>query len=188
MTEPALGLQLLYHLQHDTVGRRRLAHRIGRTEMVVRKALDELRVAGLIHVDRNGLRWTPLASTRYGDLMRSVRSVGSLALNLWGESVETSIAHLGITPRKQAWALRDAALAQGASGLVLLTFVSGLWRFAHNAEPLEEKNPSDAMALRCKLSEPKIGDALILVRAAIPTAAGQGLWTAIAHALDVQEI
>ena len=188
MTEPALGLQLLYRLQHETVGRRRLAHRVGRTEMVVRKALDELRAAHLIQVERDGLRWTQRALNQYGDLMKSVRSVRSLLLDLWGVPVETLIAHLGVTPRKPAWALRDDVLAQGAEGLVLLTFESGLWRFSHNDEPLVEKNPADARALGEHLVGPQEGDALLLVRAPAMASAEHSLWTAIADTLDVQTI
>lgn len=181
MSDPAVWFSLLFHLGARRMGRRRLAEAAGMTEMVVRQAIDELRLSGLVRAERTGLFLTDAARTRYGALLASVRAITPLSLDLLGSTTGFLAGHLAFTPAEPAWALRDVALARGASGLILLIYAEGAWCFAHNREPFGEKNPHDAAVLRQQIAGPEENDALAAVCAPSMHEAHRALWALMAE-------
>ena len=190
MTNQPLALQLLHLLSTQSMGRRRLAEASGLTEMVVRQALDELRKLGLVRAERTGFRLTEVALAQYSSLFEGVRSVVPLSMRLFGEPNTFLAGHLTRTPSEPAWALRDIALSRGATGLIILSYSDREWRFAHDGEPLKERNPADAETTDHIFPNPLEEDCLIAITAPCTGRAGLSLWAVIATVLksDLVEI
>jgi len=183
LTQPATTLQLVYYVEREGLGRRRLAERTGWSEMTVRLELERLRNEGLLELPRAGPRLTPLGRRRFGLSLRRILDVRPLELT----SLRVDAACLGGRMREgetpNAWIARDAAVRAGASGLILLGFGEDGWTFSHDGEPVDRKNPGDAERLRASFEGAKPGDVLLLSFGPTAEAAGHGLWALLADLL-----
>ena len=180
MRDPIVALRLAYLIQAERLGRRRLAERIGLGEMQVRLELDELRNRGLIRWDRTGCALTEQGLRTFSSVLSLVRDVQSLDLH--GLKLDRAnlaahlVAHASVPA---AWQLRDEAIREGATGLILLIQQNGEWTFAHNQEPLRIQSPKDSDQLDRVFSEANPCDLALVVAGADGTTCAQGLWRAI---------
>lgn len=183
MRESGTTLQLLHEIRRRPSGRRRLAEATGRSEMAVRLELDRLRGRGLIELRREGPRITEAGRRGFEQLFRSVHDVQSIELSALQLDEVGVGAHILLAIEAPAWVLRDLAVRQGASGLVLLRREGGTWRFAHDGEPVGLRNPRDDGRIEKAFSGASSGDALILSFGPDRRSAGCGLWAVLAEIL-----
>lgn len=177
MTDSGTTLQLIYEIERNRFGRRRLAESTGRTEMSVRLDLERLRDEGLIEVRRTGTKLTAAGRRRFSSLFRNVldvRTLGVTTLAVDGTCVAAQVRTTGMPP---AWVARDIAVRGGATGLVLLRFLEDRWAFTHDGEPIRDKNPADAAAIDEAFASPEAGDLLLLSFGPASGSAAGGLWT-----------
>jgi len=178
------ALQIAFMLRDERLGRRKLAERSGLGEMVVRLEVERLRDQGLIQLDRAGCRLTPKGIRRFGPLLNPVRRVipvDLIELRMDGVHLAAHlIAHrAGFLDGPSAWTLRDAAIREGATGLISLSWSGTDWTFAHNAEPVRTLNPKDAERLAETFPEPGPEDSLLVAAASDPVSCSSGLWAVI---------
>ena len=184
MVPSTLALQLAHCIREDHLGRRRLASRVGLSEMTVRIELDRMRDAGWITMNRTGVGLTKHGERTFEPLLEPIRSVQPLDMLSLRTGPLTWSAHIRSRPVPSAWSLRDEAIRKGASGCVLLIFQSGEWAFTHNAEPVRMHNPGDANRIEHQVADPFQGDLLVLVSAETDGIASAALWSVI-RALEV---
>lgn len=183
MTHTATTLQLVYYVEREGLGRRRLAERTGWSEMTVRLELERLRNEGLLELSRAGPRLTALGRRRFGPSFRRIRDVRSLDLTSLRVDAACLCGHVREGETPNAWIARDAAIRAGASGLILLGFGEDGWTFAHDGEPVDGQNPGDAERLRTAFEGAETGDVLLLSFGPTAAAAGRGLWVLLADLL-----
>ncbi len=183
MKESATTLQLVHEIGLRAVGRRRLADATGLSEMTVRLELERLRNQGAVELRRDGPRLTQSGSRRFASLFRFLRDVRSLDLRSLRVDAVGLAAWLAPIPFMSAWSVRDVAVRGGATGLILLRQESGDWRFAHNGEPVRDRNAPDVAAIDAAFPDAASGDLLILAFGADRLAAGRGLWSVLAELL-----
>ena len=182
MEESAAALQLAYHISHARLGRRRLALRTGLTEMTVRIELERLRGRRLVRLQRSGVELTPAGRRRFAGFLESIRSVAEVALTSLRVDDAGLAAHLTTGSTGPVWALRDEAVREGATGLLLLRFSPDGWCFAHNDEPIGLHNPQDATTIAAAFPDPRKGDLLLIAFGPDLKRAGLGLWRAVSAA------
>lgn len=182
--DPAAGLQLVYHIgkaraAKKHIGRRRLASISELTEMSVRLELQRLRDAGWVTVDRSGIELTESGQRRFSSVLDRIREVREI--DLTSLRIDTCmLAGLVAAPTSDsAWTLRDHAVREGATGLLLLEYEASGWCFTHNHEPIVVHNPEDAETVRAAFPEAGQQDRLILASAPDRRRAGLGLWHVI---------
>jgi len=184
VTESITALQLAYHIRRERIGRRRLADRTGLSEMAVRTALEQLRDRKLVSLERSGVMLTSAGRRHFLPSLEPIRSVfpiGLTTLRLDHVSIGADLARQDTGP---AWTLRDRAIQEGATGLLLLRFGNREWVFAHDGEPVRRRNPDDAATIEAALSDPRDGDRLMIVSAPDRRRAGLGLWRALSGVLE----
>lgn len=182
--DPAAGLQLVYHIgrahadkQH--IGRRRLAAVSGLTEMLVRLELQRLREAGWVIVDRSGIELTESGYGRFASALDRIREVCDIDLTSLRLDVCTMAGHVSALTGDPGWTLRDLAIREGATGLLLIQYKNGSWRFTHNQELIALHNSSDEAVIQATFPNPVEQDQLILASAPDRRRAGLGLWHVI---------
>jgi hypothetical protein len=179
MEESVTALQLAYHIMHARLGRRRLGLRTGLTEMTVRIELERLRDRGLVRLQRSGVVLTPAGRRCFAKFLESIRSVTEIELTSLRVDDLGLAAHLATRDTTPVWALRDAAIREGATGLLLLRFGPDGWRFAHNDEPIRLRNSQDSATLDAAFPDPREEDLLLIASGPDLKRAGLGLWRAI---------
>ncbi len=175
----AAVLQLAYHISHARLGRRRLALQTGLTEMTVRIELERLRDRRLVRLQRSGVELTPAGRRRFARFLKPIRSVAEVKLTSLRVDDVGLAAHLAPGDTGPVWTLRDEAVREGASGLLLLRFGPKGWSFAHNDEPIHLHNKRDAATIDETFAEPREGDLLLIASGPELKRAGLGLWRAI---------
>jgi hypothetical protein len=179
--DSVVALQLVFHVGQARLGRRRLAIRTGLSEMTVRLELERLRELGFVRLRRSGAEFTRAGREHFAPLFDRVRAILELELTSLRLDAVTLAAHLEAPERSPVWTIRDRAIREGATGLILLRFGPGPegWSFTHNDEPIEAQNPRDAAAIVAALPAPCVGDRLLIVSGPDRRRAGLGLWRVI---------
>lgn len=177
MERSAAALQLAYYIRDSRLGRRRLATQTGLTEMTVRIELERMRDRKLVKLERVGAELTSAGRRHYADLLERVVLVAPIELTRSLRLGDVALAaRLTSGKSNPVWALRDAAVRGGASGLLLLRFGAGGWLFAHDGEPVRLRNPEDADRIDAAFPHPDAGDLLPIVFGPNLKQAGLALW------------
>lgn len=182
--DPAVRLQLVYHVGRahaakGHLGRRRLATVSGLSEMSVRLELQRLRDAGWATLARSGVELTKSGRRRFASVLDRICAVHEVDLTSLRLDA-CALAGLVAGPvREPAWTLRDRAIREGATGLLLFQHEANGWCFAHNHELIETHNPTDAVTIRDAFPKAGQRDRLILASAPDRRRAGLGLWHVI---------
>ena len=184
MKESVVALQIAHHARFARLGRRRLAERTGLTEMVVRIELERLRERGLVELSRAGVSLTAAGRRRFRSLLDPIRAVASVELASLRVDRVALAAHVARREVKPAWTLRDYAIREGASGLLLLHCGADGWAFVHDDEPVRTRNPEDAEVLESSFPDPSPGDLLLVASAPDLRHASLGLWCVVLSVLD----
>jgi DNA-binding transcriptional ArsR family regulator len=179
MEESVAALQLAYHISLARLGRRRLGLRTGLTEMTVRIQLERLRDRGLVRLQRSGVELTTAGRRRFGKFLEPIRSIAEVELTSLRVDDVSLAAHLATGDTGPVWALRDEAVREGATGLLLLRFDPDGWRFAHNDEPIRLHNPQDTTTMATIFPDPHPEDLLLIASGPDLRSAGLGLWRAL---------
>jgi len=162
------------------MGRRRLAQATGLGEMVVRQAVERLRVDGTVRVERSGIHRSLSEKGQEIPLLGQLVCTGTVRLEVFGAPREILFARMRGLPVQPAWTLRDRCFRAGGTGLVLLAFSRGVWRFAHNQEPFSKQNKTDDERLTKAIGHPHDSESLVLVSGETLRAAREALWHLIA--------
>ncbi|MFC2081617.1 DUF4443 domain-containing protein [Candidatus Bipolaricaulota bacterium] len=181
MTEAVTALQLAHHISRSRLGRRRLALATGLSEMTVRIELERLRDQELVLIERSGVALTSAGNSHFEASLNPILGIHSVELTSLRLGPIALAAHVRVPECSAAWVLRDLAVREGASGLLLLARNGGEWRFAHDEEPLQVNNPEDAMAIEQAFPAPNSGDRLVVTFGSTLQLAGQGLWSVLAE-------
>lgn len=179
MNESVVALQLVFLLKDARLGRRRLALRTGLSEMTVRLALERLHESGFVRLRRSGTELTRAGRAYFAPLFDRVRAVSEIELTSLRLDNATLAAHIAAKEHAPVWTLRDRAIREGATGLVLLQFESKRWSFSHSGEPVSAQNPIDASVIAASFPTPAVGDRLLIVSGPDRRRAGLGLWRVI---------
>ena len=107
------------------------------------------------------------------DRIRNVREVNLMSLRLDACALGGLVA---AHEHSAVWAVRDLAVREGATGLLLLRFSALGWSFSHDGEPVAERNPTDAAPLTTTFPEATIDDSLAVAFAPDHCSAGLALW------------
>jgi DNA-binding transcriptional ArsR family regulator len=177
--ESPVTLQIVHHVRSSRLGRRRLAERTGLTEMTVRIELERLRDRGLIELPRAGVVLTSAGCRRFGPLLDPIRSVERVNLDTLRVDDVALAARVARRAVEPAWALRDHAIREGATGFLLLRLNTCGWAFIHDEELVQARNPGDAAMLESVFPEASSGDLLLVTSAPDLRRASLGLWGAI---------
>jgi hypothetical protein len=179
MQESVAALQLAYHAGRSRLGRRRLALRTGLTEMSVRIELERMRERKLVKIERSGVELTSAGRRRFAPFLEPIRAIAEVRLTSLHVDDVALAGHLASGKTDPAWTLRDAAIREGATGLLLLRFGPDNWCFAHDDEPVRLHNPQDAATIRTAFPEPHPNDLLLIACGPDLGSAGRGLWRAL---------
>ncbi len=178
--DEAIALQLAYHITTARLGRRRLATQTGLSEMAVRIELERMRDRGFVRLLRSGVELTAAGRRHFRVLLRPIVRVGSVGLSPSLRLDDVGLAaHLTVGATDSVWAVRDAAVREGATGLLLLRYDPGGWAFAHDGEPVGLRNPRDAEAIGAAFPDPGDGDLLPVAFGPDVKGAALGLWRAV---------
>ena len=180
----ALRLQLVYYIEraclaNEHIGRRRLAQVSGLTEMSVRLELQRLRDIGNVAVARAGIEMTKSGRREYATMLGQIRNVCEVDLSSLRLDAHTLAALIAVETGDPAWTLRDLAIREGATGLLLLQYEGECWRFTHNQEPIALHNSEDAATIGAAFPDAVEQDRLILASAPDRRSAALGLWHVI---------
>jgi len=178
LEESVAELYLAYHINRERLGRRRLALRTGLTEMAVRIELERLRDRKLVRLERSGAKLTPAGRRYFARFLEPIRSIGEIELTSLRVDEINLASHFASHETGSVWALRDAAVREGATGLLLLRFGVHGWAFAHNDEPIHLYNPEDALTIGTTFCGPLRGDLLLVASGPDLKQTGFGLWHA----------
>lgn len=180
MDHSIAALQLAFLLQEERLGRRRLADRTGLSEMFVRLELEHLRDRGLVRLDRRGCELTDEGLRLFSPALKLVAKVMPVELSDLRIDVVNLAAQLtGMTHVPAAWKLRDEAIREGASGLIMLSQQDGEWTFSHDQEPLRVQYSVDAEQLEQCFGGGNPNDILLIVPGPDRNVCARGLWGAI---------
>ena len=180
MDHSIAALQLAFLLKEERLGRRRLAERTGLSEMFVRLGLEHLRDRGLVRLDRQGCELTDEGLRLFSPVLKLVVKAMFVELNDLRIDVVNLAAQLTGTARvPAAWKLRDEAIREGASGLVMLSQQDGEWIFSHDQEPLRVQYLVDAEQLEQSFRGGNPNDRLLIVPGPDRNVCTRGLWRAI---------
>jgi len=179
--DPAVRLQLVYHVDRvhtakGHLGRRRLAAVTGLSEMSVRLELQRLRDAGWIVLDRSGVELTKSGRRRFTPILDRIRDVRKVDLTTLRLGTCALAGLVAIHERSAVWAVRDMAVREGATGLLLLRLSAAGWSFSHDGEPVAERNPADAATLVTVFPQATADDRLVVAFAPDVGSTGRALW------------
>jgi len=166
------------------LGRRRLAACCGLSEMSVRLELERLRDAGWATLDRSGVDLTAAGRRRFASLLDRIRDVRAVELTTLRLDACALAGLVAAPERAAAWEVRDLAVRQGATGLLLLRFAAQEWTFSHDDEPIVERNPDDALVLIDAFPEAVVGDRLVVAFAPDMASATLALWHVLGEFAD----
>lgn len=178
--DESVALQLAYHISVARLGRRRLAAQTGLSEMAVRIELERMRDRGFVRLARSGVELTAAGRRHFRGLLDRIVRVGPVGLSPSLRLDDVALAaHLTSGVPDSVWAVRDAAVREGATGLLLLRYGPRGWAFAHDGEPVGLRNPRDADAIGAAFPDPSDGDFLPIAFGSNAKDAGLGLWRAV---------
>ena len=179
MEHSITALRLAFLLQKERLGRRRLATRTGLSEMTVRLELEQLRSRGLVQLDQLGCKLTDKGLSTFSPVLNLVVKV--LPVELDGLQIDTVslAAHLRRARVPAAWQLRDEAIREGASGLIMLSQHEDEWIFSHDQEPVRVQYLDDAQQLDQIFQEVNPNDVVLIVSGPDRGVCAQGLWRTI---------
>ncbi len=178
--DESVALQLAYHISRSRLGRRRLAVLTGLSEMAVRIELERMRDRGFVTLRRSGVELTAAGRRHFRGLLGPIARVASVGLSPSLRLDDVGLgAHLTSGVTDSVWAIRDEAVREGATGLLLLRHGPKGWAFAHDGEPVDLRNPRDAEAIGAAFPDPSDGDFLPIAFGADVKQAGLGLWRAV---------
>ena len=152
--------------------------------MAVRIELERLRERGLVELDRAGVSLTAAGRRRFRPLLDPIRAVAPVELGSLRVDRVTLAAHVARRETEPAWTLRDHAIREGATGLLLLYYGADGWAFVHDNEPVRVRNPQDAAVLESGFPDPSPGDLLLVASATDLRHASMGLWRVLFSVLD----
>lgn len=176
----SVALQLAYYVSVARLGRRRLALQTGLSEMLVRIELERMRDHGFVKLTRSGVQLTAAGRRHFCALLGPIVRVAPIELSPALRLDDFVVgAHLTSGAMDSTWAVRDAAVREGASGLLLLRYGPPGWAFAHNGEPVGHSNPQDVEAIDLAFPDPGDGDLLPIAFGADIKGARLGLWRVI---------
>jgi hypothetical protein len=176
----SVALHLAYHISRSRLGRRRLAVLTGLSEMAVRIELDRMRDRGFVMLRRSGAELPVAGRRRFRGLLDRIVRVEPVGLSPALRLDDVGLgAHLTSGGTDSVWAIRDEAVREGATGLLLLRHGPKGWAFAHDGEPVGLRNPRDAETIGAAFPDPSDGDLLPIVFGADVKQAGLGLWRAV---------
>lgn len=179
METSVVALQLAYHISRESLGRRRLAEKIGQGEMVVRIELERMRDAKVIQLLRSGAELTAKGRLHFSKCLQSIRLVNDLKLaSLRLDAVNVGV-HVSAFDVPSAWLLRDEAIREGATAILLLVRTSGGWVFSHNNEPVQTLNPLDVDEIEAAFPNADEKDLLIIISGPTRRQTICGLWRCI---------
>jgi len=167
------------------LGRRRLADATGLTEMAVRLQLERLRDDGWVDLGRTGVTLTDPGRARFAELFDRIRAVREPELTSLRVDDLAAAGLVATRQSHEAWAVRDLAVREGATGLLLLRLSPDGWRFSHDDEPVSARNPIDAATLLEAFPEAAIDDRLVVAFAQDRATVGRALWRALAQLLMI---
>jgi len=176
-------LFLGYLLTHERLGRRRLARRMGLSEMTVRLALDRLRNQGLVELGAKGAALTSKGYEWFYPVTVNVKGVCALRLVSLIRAPVALGALVDASASRPPWWYRDLAVREGGGELLLLSFRSGELRFPQTSEPVGARNPEDTLRLRRAFPHLTEGELVVVVAGPDPGVVGRGLWRVIAALL-----
>lgn len=179
MDESSVTLQIVFSLGQGRLGRRRLAGCTGLSEMEVRLELERLRGLGDVNLRRSGAELAQAGRARFAPLFERLHSVFELELVSLQLDAVALAALLSVEERSPAWAFRDQAVREGATGLVLLRFGKEGWSFTHNDEPIGAHNPQDEAVINAAAHRAGRGDRLVIAFGPDRRRTGLGLWRVI---------
>ncbi|MGB2982816.1 MAG: hypothetical protein WBC63_03010 [Candidatus Bipolaricaulia bacterium] len=183
MSESGTTLQLIYHVGLEGLGRRRLAESTGLSEMTVRLELERLRERGYVDLKRAGPELTNQGRHHFAPVFERIGAVQALELTTLRLDAVALAAYSFLKESPPAWAIRDVAIREGATGLVLLQYSESGWSFTHDDEPVRLRNAHDALTIETAFPDPACEDGLIIASAPDRRLAGLGLWGAIGGVL-----
>ena len=178
--------QIVYALYPHPLGRRTLMHRTGITESTVRTHLNKLRAAGLVTMAKEGTALTPSGTQAFTALFEHVLHVGELKLSdlaLDRYNAAAWIREVGDALR-ESWRYRDAAVREGATGVLLLSQRADGWGLSDDVRPLAKKNPNDAAYLE-RTFDARPGDGAAIAFGPTRRIAQSGLWRVLAELFPI---
>jgi DNA-binding MarR family transcriptional regulator len=179
--------QIVHALDSSPLGRRTLVQRTGITEMTVRTHLNKLREAGYVTMAKGGTALTPAGRAAFETLLERVRHVAALKLKdlaLDRYNAAALLRRVGDGFR-ESWRYRDAAVREGASGVLLLVQRADGWRLSDDPAPLGRQNPRDAAYLE-RVFDAQPQDGVVVAFGPTPRAARGGLWSVLVEFLPIQ--
>ncbi|MBE0635109.1 hypothetical protein IH601_03840 [Candidatus Bipolaricaulota bacterium] len=180
MATSVMALQFAYYMSKKSLGRRRLASRTGLTEMVVRVELERMRSQGIVQFDHSGVNLTAKGQYQFAPFLKRIQWVDEVCLKTLRLDAIEIAAHLSSEAASPpAWILRDEAIREGATGMMLMVHGAAGWMFSHDREAIRKLNSADADEIEARFPDARPGDFLLIVSAPTRKQAGCGLWRGI---------
>lgn len=176
-----LALELVYLVNQERLGRRRLAQRTGLSEMAVRLELERLRDSGYITMDKSGVALGEKGKTLYFQALKRIKEVRAIALESITRDSVSQAALLSYSANKAAWRYRDLVIGQGGSALLMLCYGKRGWFFPDNNEVFRDQNAHDASLIESAFPMRKQGDLLVIVSAPDLRSCGLSLWKVLSE-------
>ncbi len=180
LERPHLELGLLFHLRRGPLGRRTLVERTHWTESVVRTELEKLEALGWVEFAKPGTFLSDAASAALGEFFARVPRVAELALVEMGLDRHACGALVrGVTRAPKTWQLRDAAVREGGTGILLLSREPSGLKLTDVDASFSRRNAHDAARVESALGPSEVGDWVVIVFAGDASRAAAGLWRAL---------
>lgn len=177
--------QIVYALNRGTLGRRTLVELTSISEMTVRTHLGKLRRAGLVEMSKAGTTLTAKGLATFDKLFERVVSVGELELEELALDRHNAAAVVRrLETLRESWRYRDAAVREGATGVLLLVKRPDVWGWSEDPMPLVEQNPHDASYLESRV-QAQAGDGLIIAFGPSLSLARYGLWSVLVELIPL---
>ncbi len=187
LERPHIGLGLLFHLRGGPLGRRTLVERTGWTESVVRTELEKLEAQGWVEFAKPGTSLTEIGAARLEGVFGRIRRV-TLALDLVEVHLDrTNCAALvrGVAQVPKTWQMRDAAVREGASGILVLAREQTALHLVDVEASFSRRNSQDTARIERDLGPLEPGDWIVIAFATSEGLASAALWRAMSEALSV---
>ncbi len=180
LERPHLELGLLFHLRGGPLGRRTLVERTHWTESVVRTELEKLEALGWVEFAKPGTFLSDAASFTLDEFFARVPRVAEIELIEMGlDRAACGALVRGVTHTPKTWQVRDAAVREGATGILLLTREPSGLKLTDVDASFSRRNAHDAARVEAALGPSEVGDWVVIVFAGDAGRASAGLWRAL---------
>ncbi len=179
-----IELELIYWINRERLGRRRLAQRTGLSEMRVRLELQRLRDSGYVSFEKLGVALKDKGKKRFSLALNKIRQVSDIDPKIITEGSVSQAALLSHLPSRPAWSYRDLVIRQGGSALMMLFYGQEGWFFPDSRELFGTQNPDQVQLIDQAFGVRKIGDLLLIVSAPDRKSSGLGLWEVVGEVLS----